>query len=51
VFDLASRRETQLTDLPCNAIDPGWIDGQTIVYASDCGRGPDLTAISKITVH
>lgn len=50
VLDLANRSEERLTDLPCNAIDPGWIDDHTVVYASDCGRGPDLTAISKTTV-
>lgn len=49
VFDIANRSEEQLTDLPCNALDPGWMDDHTIVYASDCGRGPDLTAISKIS--
>ena len=38
----------RLTDAACNAIQPAWAaDSQTLLYASDCGRGLWFTALSQ----
>lgn len=47
--DLKSGVERQLTDLPCNAVEPFWNGDNELLYSSDCGRGLGLSAISRIT--
>jgi Tol biopolymer transport system component len=46
VFDVPSRRVTQLTENDCNAYKPAWRTATEIVYATDCGRGYGLTALA-----
>jgi len=48
VRDLTTGVEQQLTQALCNAISPAWQDTQTLLYASDCGRGVGLSAIVRI---
>ncbi len=38
----------QLTFGDCNAYDPAWLDGDTLLYISDCGRGNGLGALSVL---
>jgi hypothetical protein len=46
--DLDNGQTRRLTHAACNTIDPTWIpDSQTIIYASDCGRGLGFTALCK----
>jgi hypothetical protein len=41
----------QLTHGDCNSITPAWLpDSQTIVYATDCGRGLGMTALASTPV-
>jgi hypothetical protein len=47
VREFASGQEQQLTHAWCNSISPSWQDGQTLLYASDCGRGVGLGAIVR----
>lgn len=49
VRELSSGHEAKVVDLPCNAIQPFWTTPGDLVYASDCGRGLELSAIA--TVH
>ena len=48
VRDLADGRETLLTHATCNAISPSWANNQTLLYATDCGRGVGLSAIARV---
>lgn len=48
VRNLATGVEQQLTQASCNAISPAWQDAQTLLYASDCGRGVGLSAIVRM---
>lgn len=48
VRDLTTGVEQQLTQTSCNAISPAWQDTQTLLYASDCGRGVGLSAIVRV---
>ncbi|MFL6446649.1 MAG: glycosyltransferase 87 family protein [Bryobacteraceae bacterium] len=42
------RREIQITDGRCNSFAPAWeSDSQSIVFASDCGRGVGLPALYR----
>jgi Glycosyltransferase family 87/WD40-like Beta Propeller Repeat len=46
--DLNSGQTRRLTHAACNSIDPTWApDSQTLIYASDCGRGLWFTALCK----
>jgi len=46
--DLHAGTEKRLTDAECNFTEPSWqADSQTLLYASDCGRAPGLTALSQ----
>jgi len=46
---ILSSREQRLTDADCNSIAPAWLsDSKTVIYATDCGRGLGLTALSAI---
>jgi hypothetical protein len=38
----------QLTFGDCNAYDPAWLDPDTLLYISDCGRGNGLGALSVL---
>jgi hypothetical protein len=49
--DLDSRNTRRLTHEACNTIDPTWTpDSQTLIYASDCGRGLWFTALCKRSI-
>ena len=48
VRDLKTGAEQQLTDGACNAISPSWESGNTLLYATDCGRGLGLSAIARV---
>jgi hypothetical protein len=38
----------RIADLPCNQIQPAWEpDAKSLLYATDCGRGLWLTAVSR----
>jgi Tol biopolymer transport system component len=47
---LATGYEQQLTHASCNAISPSWTNAQTLLYATDCGRGVGLSAIARVVV-
>jgi Glycosyltransferase family 87/WD40-like Beta Propeller Repeat len=47
VREFASGREQQLTHASCNAISPSWENAETLLYATDCGRGVGLSAIAR----
>jgi Tol biopolymer transport system component len=51
VRDLATGAEQQLTHTACNATLPSWEDANTLLYATDCGRGFGLSAIARIAVQ
>jgi hypothetical protein len=43
------RGERRLTRGECNSISPVWLpDSRALVYATDCGRGVGLTALTRI---
>ncbi len=47
----ASSEQRQLTNGDCNSITPAWVsDSRSLVYATDCGRAPGITALSKLSV-
>jgi hypothetical protein len=48
VFPEPPSRPVQLTFGDCNAYDPAWLDGDTLLYISDCGRGNGLGALSVL---
>ncbi len=50
VRDLSNGAERQLTHGSCNAISPSWQNAQTLVYATDCGRGVGLSAIASVSL-
>lgn len=50
VRDLATGVEQQLTQASCNAISPAWQDAETLLYASDCGRGVGLSSIVRVSL-
>jgi hypothetical protein len=46
--DLRAGTESPLTNAACDFTEPAWqSDSQTLLYASDCGRAPGLTALSR----
>ena len=47
---LATGYEHQLTHASCNAISPSWANAQTLLYATDCGRGVGLSAIARVVL-
>ncbi len=47
VLNVDSRRTTVLTEADCNVYTPSWSAATSIVYATDCGRGVGLTALSS----
>jgi hypothetical protein len=50
VHDLRTGGEQQLTHASCNAISPSWQNAQTLLYATDCGRGVGLSAIARLVL-
>jgi hypothetical protein len=50
VRNFATGDEQQLTHTSCNATSPSWINTQTLLYATDCGRGVGLSAIARVVV-
>jgi len=48
VRDVGNGEEEQLTHSACNATYSSWQDADTLVYATDCGRGVGLTAIAHV---
>jgi hypothetical protein len=49
IRDLDTHEERRLTDSDCNSVAPAWYpDSNTLVYATDCGRGYGLTALCRI---
>jgi len=50
VHDFATGYEQQLTHASCNAISPSWENTQTLLYATDCGRGVGLSAIARVVL-
>jgi Glycosyltransferase family 87/WD40-like Beta Propeller Repeat len=46
----ATGLEQQLTHASCNAISPSWMNDQTLLYATDCGRGVGLSTIAQVVV-
>jgi Glycosyltransferase family 87/WD40-like Beta Propeller Repeat len=51
LIDLKTGRDVQLTRGYCNSTFPAWTeDSKTIIYATDCGRGLGLTALSQLSV-
>ena len=49
-LDTATHQETLLTFSDCNAYAPAWSGPRTILYATDCGRGLGLTALSSVDI-
>jgi hypothetical protein len=46
--DLSGGKETRLTGGNCNSSSPAWeLDSQSIVFASDCGRGFGLPSLYR----
>jgi hypothetical protein len=50
VRELETGIEQQLTHASCNAISPVWETAQTLLYATDCGRGVGLSAIARVSL-
>ena len=51
VTDLTSSSSRRLTSGDCNSISPTWeVDSKSLIYASDCGRGLEMTALVRTTV-
>lgn len=48
VRQFATGSEQQLTRSACNATSPAWQDAHTLLYATDCGRGLGLGAVTRI---
>jgi hypothetical protein len=50
VRSLATGDEKQLTHAACNATSPSWENAETVLYATDCGRGVGLSALTRAVV-
>lgn len=50
-LDTVTGQERTLTWGDCNARRPAWLNSNTIAYASDCGRGVDLTVLAAVKVN
>jgi hypothetical protein len=48
VRELATGYDEQLTHASCNAMSSAWENDQTLLYATDCGRGVGLSAIARV---
>lgn len=50
VRELTNGAELQITHGSCNAISPSWQNAQSLLYATDCGRGVGLSAIASVSL-
>ncbi len=51
VMKLHTAQQLQLTANECNAESPAWTpNSKDLIYATDCGRGLGITALSKLAV-
>jgi hypothetical protein len=51
VTNLSSNFSRKLTQGDCNSISPVWeSDSKSLIYATDCGRGLEMTALARIEV-
>lgn len=50
VRNLSTGSDEKLTHAECNATTPSWQNSETLVYATDCGRGVGLSALARIVV-
>jgi Glycosyltransferase family 87/WD40-like Beta Propeller Repeat len=51
VVNLHTAQQLQLTTSDCNAFSPAWTpNSKDLIYATDCGRGLGITALSKLAV-
>jgi Glycosyltransferase family 87/Lipoprotein LpqB beta-propeller domain len=51
VMTVEGTQERQLTDADCNSVAPAWTaDSKRIIYATDCGRGLGLTALTEMSL-
>jgi hypothetical protein len=50
VRELTNGVERQITHGSCNAISPFWQNAQSLLYATDCGRGVGLSAIARVSL-
>jgi tricorn protease-like protein len=51
VTNLTSSSSRKLTQGDCNSISPAWEpDSKSLIYATDCGRGLEMTALARIEV-
>jgi Tol biopolymer transport system component len=48
VRDLRTGAERQLAYGSCNALAPSWESRNTLLYATDCGRGLGLSALARV---
>lgn len=50
-MNLRREEKHQLTTADCNSVTPAWTrDSRSLIYATDCGRGLGIMALSKIEV-
>ena len=50
-MNLLTGEKRQLTTADCNSVTPAWTrDSRSLIYATDCGRGLGIMALSKIEV-
>jgi hypothetical protein len=51
VMSMRTAEHLQLTASECNSISPAWMpNSKDLIYATDCGRGLGITALSKVNV-
>ncbi len=51
VRNLTSSSSRRLVDEDCNSISPVWeTNSKSLIYATDCGRGLEMTALARIRV-
>lgn len=50
-LNTATNEAKILTSGDCNARRPAWLNADTIGYASDCGRGVDLTVLASMKIE
>jgi len=46
-YSLRTHITRQLTKGGCNATTPWWEDVNTVIYATDCGRGMGLSTLAE----
>jgi hypothetical protein len=51
VISTRTAEQLQLTANECNSVSPVWMpNSKDLIYATDCGRGLGITALSKVNV-